>query len=249
MDRSGDVRIEIKGAGLKVVKEDELLKHRRWASPRLENRQAGCPVHLEKTKPADPGTNSPSAIEPETKAAHLFRFAGRTEDLEKKLEEIREQLRQVKEKKLAIEDVEKSLEALTESVKKQEEGLRFAKSYARRLDAWTAKEPVAARSYARSNKDGPAFVITSSEKDDGLSLVLTTHPGKNGKERYDQTVAEIKQALPEALSLESELKEDSGAIVLTIKGPKLDRDKTDALLEKLIPILKKGGKEEPQAAK
>jgi beta-lactamase regulating signal transducer with metallopeptidase domain len=242
--RSGDVRIEIRGAGLKVVGEDE---HLTLAHGQVLAIKAGKPDVwvLKKSRTADPGDEfSVVTIEPEDKAARVFRFASRTEDLEKKLEEIREQLRQVKEKKIAIEDVEKSLEALTESLKKREAGLRTARAY-----AWTTKGPVTASGDARSKKAESVSIVVSSEDKEGLSLVLTTHPGKIGRERYDRTVAEIKQALPEGCTLESEFKEDSEAIVVTVKGPKLDRDKTDALLEKLIPILKKGGKKEPQAAK
>jgi len=92
-------------------------------------------------------------------------------------------------------------------------------------------------------KAGSASVVVSAKNNERLALAFTTQPGKIGREVYDRTVAELKQALPEGCTLESEFQEDSGTIVVKVKGPRLERDKMEALVEKMAAILKKVGQE------
>ncbi len=249
--RSGDVRIEIKGGDLKFIKEGEALDIAEGQVLTLKTSHPEILI-LKDTKAKGEGDlHSWVTVEPDDQAADRLVYVSEDEGLEKKLEAIREQLQQVKENKLALEEVEKSLDALTESVKKHPRAYSFSrraikvgepvsKSFTIVTDkesASTMAEKIAVA------KAGSASVIVSAKNNERLALAFTTHPGKIGKEVYDRTVTELKQALPEGCTLESEFTEDSGTIVVKVKGPKLEKDKMEALVEKLASILKKAGQE------
>lgn len=253
--RSGDVRIEIKGGDLKLIKEGEYLK---IAESQALTLKTGRPEILILKDAKDEGDlHSWVTVEPDDQAADRLLYVSEDEGLEKKLKAIREQVQQVKENKLALEEVEKSLDALTESVKKHPRAYAFSpraikagEPGSKSFTIVTDKESASAMAEKiAAAKAGSASVVVSAKNNERLALAFTTHPGKIGQEVYDRTVAELKQALPEGCALESEFKEESGTIVVKVKGPRLKKDQMEALVEKMAAILKKAGQEPAAVAK
>lgn len=233
--RSGDVRIEIKGGELKIVKEGETLKIGE-GEVLLRAAEPGLMILKEKQAKGENDEFTWVTVEPGAKARDGIDFVAAGPELEKKLMEIREQLRQVKEQKLAIEEVEKNLEALTEELKKEPSFrrpvLKLGKHPSTSFTIYSDDKKLA------RSETGISITVAAKERT-GLTIVFAVHPGKIGHERYEQTVAELKRALPEGYTLDPEFREDSGAIVATVKGPRLEKGALEDLIEKLAAIMKK----------
>jgi beta-lactamase regulating signal transducer with metallopeptidase domain len=147
-------------------------------------------------------------------------------DIQARLQKIREQLKLVQEHKLDISEVDKSLAALEESLGKDERKMVVL------------PETKVRKIVGLGRSEGGENTVTIQVQDEaGLTIVIQASPGQISKDRYDRALELMKKQLPGGFSIEAELKEASGTIVVRVKGPKESRKEVQGLVDKLLKTL------------
>jgi len=176
---------------------------------------------------------------------HVTVWTMHEDELNKDIEKIRENLKNLKAEEAAVQEILKSLTALEEKLNKRDVS---------HLEGWVSKNEHKLHAIIEKceGKESEKELHFTSEKGINKISVFVSEGGeaqvmcslgdeKNAPQIYENVINVVKKELPEGWTMESELDEESGVFKINFKG--LDKEKdSKEFLKRMSEIIKEASK-------